>query len=336
MPGVPRSAINAIEPEGRVMSDGHWQLEGTAAAELFERYLVPAITAKWAEDLMDRAQPREGEAVLDIACGTGIVARLAAKRIGRGLVTGLDLNTGMLAVARSAPTEGAAITWIEGSALDLPFLADSFDVVFCQLGLQFFPDQRKALDEMCRVLKGGGRAALSVFSRIERTPGAKAFVLALDDVIQREHECLRSRRPLDPAKDAQRRASPTFENAAHLIQSLSLVWKKLQSELAEDNIKAVREEWQIESAALNPSDRSSLRRRTSGDSQHPGVQVEASHQPSTDSFRRQTRHNAGPASDVQNRFSLPRLRAVHEILCPLRGDRGHEVTLEKLRRRRAL
>src|SRR3984957_8894332 len=163
MPGVPRSAINAIEPEGRVMSDGHWQLEGTAAAELFERYLVPAITAKWAEDLLDRAQPREGEAVLDIACGTGIVARLAAKRIGRGFVNCLDLNAGMLAVARRAPTEGAAINWIEGSALDLPFPADSFDVVFCQQGLQFFPDQGKALGEICRVLKGGGRAALSVY-----------------------------------------------------------------------------------------------------------------------------------------------------------------------------
>jgi trans-aconitate methyltransferase len=79
---------------------------------------VPAITAKWAEDLLDRAQPRKGDAVLDIACGTGIVARLAAKRMGRGLVTGLDLNTAMLAVARSAPTEGATIIWIEGSALD--------------------------------------------------------------------------------------------------------------------------------------------------------------------------------------------------------------------------
>jgi trans-aconitate methyltransferase len=97
------------------MSDGHWQLEGMAAAELFERYLVPAITAKWAGDLLDRAQPREGEAVLDIACGTGIVARLAAKRMGRGLVTGLDLNAGMLAVARNAPTEGAAIIWIEAA-----------------------------------------------------------------------------------------------------------------------------------------------------------------------------------------------------------------------------
>jgi ubiquinone/menaquinone biosynthesis C-methylase UbiE len=137
------------------MSDGDWQLEGAPAAELFERYVVPAITAKWAQDLLDRAQPREGETVLDIACGTGIVARLAAIRMGQGLVTGLDLNTAMLAVARSVPTEGAAITWIEGSALDLPFPADSFDVVFCQLGLQFFPDQRKALREIYRVLKGG-------------------------------------------------------------------------------------------------------------------------------------------------------------------------------------
>jgi ubiquinone/menaquinone biosynthesis C-methylase UbiE len=168
------------------MSDGHWQLEGKGAAELFERYLVPMITAKWAEDLLERAQPREGEAVLDVACGTGVVARLAAKRMGRGLVTGLDLNAGMLAVARNAPTEGAAIIWIEGSALDLPFPADSFDVVFCQQGLQFFPEQRKALGEMRRVLKSGGRAALSVYSRIERTPGANAFVLALDDIIGRE------------------------------------------------------------------------------------------------------------------------------------------------------
>jgi ubiquinone/menaquinone biosynthesis C-methylase UbiE len=165
------------------MSDGHWQLEGAAEAELFERYLVPAITAKWAEDLLERAQPREGEAVLDIACGTGVVARMAAKRMGRGLVTGLDLNAGMLAVARKAPTDGAAIIWIEGSAVDLPFPADSFDVVVCQQGLQFFPGQRKALDEMRRVLKGAGRAALSVYSRIERTSGANAFVLALDDVL---------------------------------------------------------------------------------------------------------------------------------------------------------
>jgi len=129
------------------MSDGHWQLEGSAA-ELYQRYLVPAITTKWAEDLIDLAQLRSGEAVLDIACGTGVVARLAAKRVGGGKVTGLDLNPGMLAVARGVQSEGAPITWVDGSALDLPSPPDSFDAVLCQLGLQFFPDQHQALQEM--------------------------------------------------------------------------------------------------------------------------------------------------------------------------------------------
>jgi ubiquinone/menaquinone biosynthesis C-methylase UbiE len=168
--------------ESAAMSDEHWQLEGSAA-ELYQRYLVPAITTKWAEDLVDRAQLRPGEAVLDVACGTGVVARLAAKKVGGGQVTGLDLNPGMLAVARSVPSEGAPITWIEGSALDLPFPLDSFDVVLCQLGLQFFPDHQKGLREMRRVLRNSGRVALSVYSPIERTPGANAFVLALDEVL---------------------------------------------------------------------------------------------------------------------------------------------------------
>jgi ubiquinone/menaquinone biosynthesis C-methylase UbiE len=162
------------------VDNGHWQLEGSTA-ELYQRYLVPAITTKWAQDLVDRAQLRAGEAVLDVACGTGVVARAAAK--ARAQVTGLDLNAGMLAVARTVPSEGAPINWIEGSALDLPFSSDSFDVVICQLGLQFFPDQGRALREMRRVLRNNGLVALSVYSPIERTPGANAFVLALDDVL---------------------------------------------------------------------------------------------------------------------------------------------------------
>ena len=164
------------------MGNGHWQLEGSVA-ELYQRYLVPAITTKWADDLIDRAKRRAGEAVLDVACGTGVVARLAAQRVAQGQVTGLDLNTGMLAVARGMPNEGPPISWIEGSALDLPFPSDSFDVVLCQLGLQFFPDQGRALREMRRVLRNPGRAAMSVYSPIERTPGAYAFVLALDQVL---------------------------------------------------------------------------------------------------------------------------------------------------------
>jgi ubiquinone/menaquinone biosynthesis C-methylase UbiE len=162
--------------------DEHWQLDGNAP-ELYQRYLVPAITSKWAADLVDRAQPRPGENVLDIACGTGVVARLAAKMMAQGHVTGLDLNAGMLDVARTVPNEGAEVAWIEGTALDLPFQANGFDLVLCQLGLQFFPDQRQALREMCRVLQHSGRTALSVYSRIERTPGANAFALALDRIL---------------------------------------------------------------------------------------------------------------------------------------------------------
>jgi ubiquinone/menaquinone biosynthesis C-methylase UbiE len=164
------------------MGEEHWQLEGSAA-ELYQRYLVPGITSKWAEDLVRRAQLRSGEEVLDVACGTGVVARLAAKKMGSGHVTGLDLNAGMLAVARGVSGEGPPVNWMEGSALDLPFPSGRFDAVLCQLGLQFFPDQSKALREMRRVVRMSGRVALSVYSPIERTPGANAFVRALDDVL---------------------------------------------------------------------------------------------------------------------------------------------------------
>ena len=89
-----------------------WQLGGSAP-EMYQRYLVPAMTALWAIDLVDRAAPRPGERVLDVACGTGVVARVAAERVGgTGQVAALDINPGMLAVARSLPAApGAAIEW---------------------------------------------------------------------------------------------------------------------------------------------------------------------------------------------------------------------------------
>jgi ubiquinone/menaquinone biosynthesis C-methylase UbiE len=117
-----------------------WELEGSAA-ELYERHLLPAITSPWAMELVRRARPAAGERLLDVACGTGIVARSAAAWMGAGHIVGLDLNAGMLAVARSMSLgPDPPIGWREGSALDLPFPDSSFDLVMCQLGLQFFID----------------------------------------------------------------------------------------------------------------------------------------------------------------------------------------------------
>lgn len=157
-----------------------WQLEATSP-ELYERYLVPAVTLPWAVDLVERAGVGPGASVLDVACGTGAVARVAAARVGDGRVVGLDVNEGMLAVARAVPqTAGLPIDWVEGSALAMPFVDREFDIVLCQLGLQFVPDRPSALREMRRVLRTGGRIAASVFSAIARNPAARAFSDALD------------------------------------------------------------------------------------------------------------------------------------------------------------
>ena len=141
-----------------------WQLDGNAA-ELYERYAARYILGPWAPGLVEIAKLREGERVLDLACGTGVVARIAAERVGAsGRVTGLDLNAGMLAVARAlAAPVGAPVMWIERSALDTGLPAESFDVVLCQQGLQFFPDKVAAVREMHRALAPGGRVAISVW-----------------------------------------------------------------------------------------------------------------------------------------------------------------------------
>ncbi len=160
-----------------------WQVEGNAA-EVYERRLVPAIFIPWATVLIEKATLLRGESVLDVACGTGVVARNAALAVGTtGKVTGLDLNAGMLEVARScAPTTGAPVEWAEGNAVDLPFSEGQFDAVICQAGLQFFPDQAQSLREMQRVLKPNGRVVLAVWRSIKRSPGFAAIAESLHEI----------------------------------------------------------------------------------------------------------------------------------------------------------
>lgn len=113
--------------------------------------------------LLDRMAPKPGERVLDVACGTGVVARLAAERVGAdGAVEGLDPNPGMLAVARRAAPVDASIAWHEAPAESIPLPEGSFDVVLCGMGLQFFSDRAAGLREMRRVLAPCGRLAANL------------------------------------------------------------------------------------------------------------------------------------------------------------------------------
>ncbi|SEF11792.1 Ubiquinone/menaquinone biosynthesis C-methylase UbiE [Rhizobiales bacterium GAS191] len=163
---------------------GQWQVAGSAP-EVYERELVPAVFGVWAPILVELAHPREGERVLDVACGTGIVARIVAERVGTtGAVVGVDLNPGMLTVARSVAStgsrSGAPIEWREANADKLPFPGESFHVVYCQLGLQFFADRVAALREMRRVLCAEGRLALMVWRSIHESPGFAVLAESLE------------------------------------------------------------------------------------------------------------------------------------------------------------
>ncbi len=139
------------------------RLLGGRPAESYQRYFVPAIGGPMADDLVATARLQPGERVIDVACGTGVLTRLAAEHVGAaGTVTGLDIHPGMLAVGRSATPPHLSIDWIEADAQAMPLPDRAFDVVLCQMGLQFMPDKPAALREMRRVLRTGGRAAISL------------------------------------------------------------------------------------------------------------------------------------------------------------------------------
>lgn len=137
----------------------------TRIAERYERVMVPAVGQALGAALLEEVGLAPGARVLDVACGTGIVARLAAPRLGAGgRMVAVDNNEAMLSVARLQPlSTGVPIEWQQADAASLPFPDGSFDVVLCQLGLQFFPQRLIALRQMKRVLVPAGQLGLSVW-----------------------------------------------------------------------------------------------------------------------------------------------------------------------------
>ncbi len=146
-------------------------------AEVYEAEFVPALFRPFAGTVLDAGAVTRGQRVLDVACGTGVLARAAAQRVGPdGAVTGLDANADMLAVARRLD---ASVEWIDGRAEALPLADGRFDAVLSQFGLMFFDDRVAALREMQRVLRPGGRLAVAVCDAVERSPGYGALAALL-------------------------------------------------------------------------------------------------------------------------------------------------------------
>ena len=152
-------------------------------AQNYERYFVPAIAIPVSAELLRAADLQPGLRILDVACGTGVIARLAAEKIGsNGSVTGVDLSPDMIAVARATPwPAGVPVEWHVGEATSLPVADGSYDVVLCQMGLMFMEDKARALGEMHRVLVPGGRLVVSTPGNIQ--PAFEIMEQALVDHI---------------------------------------------------------------------------------------------------------------------------------------------------------
>lgn len=171
------------------------------AAHAYEALFVPALFGQWAPQVADAARIQSGQRVLDVGCGTGILAREIASRIGsKGRVVGIDPSPGMLAVAKQlAPP---AVEWREGVAESLPFPDQSFEAVVSQFALMFFTDRRQALREMLRVLTPGGRLAVAVWDSLDNIPAYASEVALLERMAGRQAaDALRAPFALGDRKD---------------------------------------------------------------------------------------------------------------------------------------
>lgn len=149
----------------------------SSAAEVYDEFFLPALFAAWVPRVVAVAALQPGQRVVDVACGTGVLAMEAALATSPGgQVVGIDLNPGMLAVARRKAPQ---ISWLEAPAEALPLEAESFDAAVSQFGLMFFEDQQAAMEEMWRVVRPGGRLAIAVWDSLDNTPGYAAITSLL-------------------------------------------------------------------------------------------------------------------------------------------------------------
>lgn len=166
------------------MTDAERGQVATEAAEVYESFFVPALFAQWPARVLDAAAVGHGDSVLDVGCGTGVLAREAARRVGpSGSVAGLDINDGMLAVARRSAED---VRWETGAAGDMPFPDGSFDRVVSQFVMMFVEDRGAFVEEIARVVRPGGSVAVATWASLDDTPGYAAMVGLLEELFGEE------------------------------------------------------------------------------------------------------------------------------------------------------
>ena len=167
------------------MSTATYRNYSGSAAQLYQSFFVPTIATPVSGELLRTADLRPGERVVDVACGTGVVTRAAAERVGStGMVTGVDLAPDMIEIAEATGAGGAPIAWYQADAASLPLPDASYDVALCQMGLMFMDDRPGAIAELHRVLAPGGRIVINTPGRIQ--PPFEAMERAIGDNLDPE------------------------------------------------------------------------------------------------------------------------------------------------------
>jgi ubiquinone/menaquinone biosynthesis C-methylase UbiE len=157
-----------MEKEAAMTSLSKVETQPPSPALIYHQQFVPALFGQWGPRLAAQANLRCGTAILDVGCGTGVLAAAAADMVGDECVTGVDINPDMLDVARQLRTK---IKWFQAPAENLPFADASYDSVLSQFALMFFDSRVKGLAEMWRVLRPGGTLLVAVCDGIHRSPG---------------------------------------------------------------------------------------------------------------------------------------------------------------------
>jgi ubiquinone/menaquinone biosynthesis C-methylase UbiE len=196
-------------------------------AEIYDTHLVPLIFESYAADLAARAAAMAPDAMLEIAAGSGVLTRAIGDVIRPGArQVATDLNSPMLEQAASVQADPGRVEWRTADAMDLPFAAESFDMVACQFGVMFFPDRVKAYAEARRVLRPDGSFVYNMWDRIEENDFAHVVTSALADCYPSDPPRFLARTPHghhDPAQfEAELREAGFSDVAVEAVDDVSV------------------------------------------------------------------------------------------------------------------